>query len=140
MIYYFTLIARYEGIIQFTNEKQQLKFEKSKLEAQKSSLDKSTEKFKIVAPKSGKMHLNAPLTKGMVLQAGNLIGTMTNNEEKLIVEALIPSNERPRIHVNDEVSLVVGGLLQSEYGTISGKVISDKSAIFLLGFISKYAI
>lgn len=116
--------ARYDGIIQFTNEKQQLNFEKSKLEAQKSSLDKATEEFNIVAPKSGKMHLNASLTKGMVLQAGNLIGTMTNNEEKLIVEALIPSNERPRIHVNDEVSLVVGGLNQAEYGTVKGKVSS----------------
>ena len=116
--------ARYDGIIQFTNEKQQLNFEKSKLEAQKSSLDKATEEFNIVAPKSGKMHLNTPITKGMVLQAGNLIGTMTNNEEKLIVEALIPSNERPRIHVNDEVSLVVGGLNQAEYGTVKGKVSS----------------
>lgn len=116
--------ARYDGIIQFTNEKQQLEFEKSKLEAQKDSLNKSTEEFKIVAPKSGKIHLNAPLTKGMVLQAGNLIGTMTNKEEKLIVETLIPSSERPRIHINDEVSLAVAGLNQAEYGTVKGKVVS----------------
>ncbi|MGL4875827.1 MAG: HlyD family secretion protein, partial [Clostridium sp.] len=117
-------VARYEGILQFTNEKKQLEFEKSKLEAQKKSLEKAAEEFKIIAPKSGKLHLNAPLNKGMVLQAGSLIGTLTNKEEKIIIESLIPSNERPRIHVGDEVSLAVAGLSQSEYGTIEGKVSS----------------
>lgn len=33
--------AKYEGVIQFTNEKKQLEFEKSKLEAQKNSLKKA---------------------------------------------------------------------------------------------------
>lgn len=46
------------------------------------------------------------------------------NEEELIVETMLPSSDRPRIHVEDEVALAVGGLLQSEYGTIPGKVIS----------------
>lgn len=116
--------VRYEGILQFTNEKEQLKFEKSKLEAQKNSLDKAKEEFKIIASDSGKIHLSMPITKGMVIQAGNLIGTIANNEDKLIVETLIPSIERPRIHVDDEVSLAIGGLNQAEYGTIRGKVSS----------------
>lgn len=117
-------VTRYEGILQFTNKKKQLEFEKSKLEAQKKSLEEAAEEFKIVAPKSGKLHLNVPLNKGMVLQAGSLIGTLTNKEEKIIIESLIPSNERPRIHIGDEVSLAVLGLSQSEYGTIEGQVSS----------------
>ncbi|VYU29406.1 Uncharacterised protein [Clostridium tertium] len=60
----------------------------------------------------------------MVLQGGTLIGTITSKTEELIVETLLPSSDRPRIHLGDEVALAVGGLLQSEYGTIPGKVIS----------------
>ncbi|MGF0110957.1 HlyD family secretion protein [Clostridium sp. SGI.024] len=59
----------------------------------------------------------------MVLQGGSLIGTITSKEE-LIIETMLPSSDRPRIHLGDEVALAVGGLLQSEYGTIPGKVIS----------------
>ena len=37
---------------------------------------------------------------------------------------MLPSSDRPRINVGNEVALAVGGLLQSEYGTIPGKVVS----------------
>lgn len=117
-------VLYYDTIIQFTNEKKQLEFEKSKLEAQKSTLEKACDEFKIIAPKSGKIHLSTPLNKGMVLQTGALIGTMTNNEEKLIVETLISSSDRSRIDLNNEVSLSVVGLNQAEYGAIKGKVSS----------------
>ncbi|WP_291631361.1 HlyD family secretion protein [Clostridium sp.] len=73
--------------------------------------------------KSVVIHLSTPLTSGMVLQGGSLIGTITSKEE-LIIETMLPSSDRPRIHLGDEVALAVGGLLQSEYGTIPGKVIS----------------
>ncbi|WP_434304204.1 HlyD family secretion protein [Clostridium botulinum] len=115
--------VKYEGILQFTNEKENLKFEKSKLNAQKNALNKSKEEFKIVAQSSGKIHLNMPITKGTVLQAGSLIGTIFDKKDKLIVETMVSSVERPRIHVNDQVSLVVGGLNQAEYGTIKAKVL-----------------
>ena len=117
-------VAKYEGVIQFTNEKKQLEFEKSKLEAQKNSLKKASDEFKVIALKSGKIHLNSSLNKGMVIQAGSLIGTLTDKEDKIIIESLIPAIERPRIHTNDEVSIVVSGLSQSEYGCIKGQVSS----------------
>ena len=37
---------------------------------------------------------------------------------------MLSSSDRPRIHEGDEVSLVIGGLNQAEYGTVPGKVIS----------------
>jgi multidrug efflux pump subunit AcrA (membrane-fusion protein) len=37
---------------------------------------------------------------------------------------MLPSVERPRIHIGDEVAIAVGGLNQAEYGTIKGKVVS----------------
>lgn len=113
----------YKTISEFTTEKNQYELELSKLAAQKEALEKGKEQYEVVAQKSGVIHLNTPLTSGMVLQGGSLIGTITSKEE-LIIETMLPSSDRPRIHVGDEVALAVGGLLQSEYGTIPGKVIS----------------
>lgn len=114
----------YETIMSFTTEKSQLQADKSKLEAQKSALENSIGAYKITAPKTGKIHLNTPITKGMVLQAGNLLGNINNHEEGLIIDVSVPSSDRPRIKLGDEVSLAVAGLNQAEYGTVKGKVTS----------------
>lgn len=114
----------YDTILQFTNERQQLELEKNKLATQKGAYDQSADSYKIVAPKSGKIHLNTAITKGMVLQAGNLLGSMTSTDEPLLIETMLPSSERPMIHMGDEVSIAVAGLNQAEYGTIKGKVTS----------------
>ena len=98
--------------------------ERSKLEAQKESITSSTDEYVLYASSSGKIHLNTEIKKGMVLQGGSQIGSIAITTEELIVEALVPSSDRPRIHENDEVSLAVGGLNQAEYGTLSGKVVS----------------
>ncbi|MBU3134181.1 hypothetical protein KPL40_17275 [Clostridium gasigenes] len=37
---------------------------------------------------------------------------------------MLTSSDRPRIHNGDEVSIMVGGLLQSEYGTIPRRVLN----------------
>lgn len=114
----------FKTISEFTSERNQYELEVSKLIAQKDALGNSKEQYEVTAQKSGTVHLNTPVTMGMVLQCGSLIGTIISKEEDLIIETMLPSSDRPRIHVDDEVSLVVGGLLQSEYGTIPGKVIS----------------
>ncbi|MBU3160889.1 HlyD family secretion protein [Clostridium frigoris] len=114
----------YDTILQFTTERTQLELEKEKLDIQRKALGKSSSEYKIVAPKDGKLHLTAPITKGMVLQAGSSIGSITNKDEKLIIETLLPSSERPRIKTGDEASVAVAGLNQAEYGTIKGKVLS----------------
>lgn len=114
----------YETILSFTTEKQQLELEKSKLETQKAAIDNSTNEYKLLSPITGKVHLNTAFNKGMVLQGGSLLGTITNEESEKIVETLIPGTDRPRVKVGDEVSMAVGGLNQAEYGTVKGEVIS----------------
>lgn len=59
----------------------------------------------------------------MVIQSGSLIGTLIDKEDNIVIESLVPAIERPRIHINDEVSIVVSGLSQSEYGCIKGEVL-----------------
>ena len=114
----------YKTISAFTNEKNQYDLEVAKLEAQKVALEKNKEEFKVLAQSSGIIHLNSPLASGMVVQGGTLVGTITNKEDELIIETMLQSSYRTRIHNGDEVSIMVGGLLQSEYGTIPGKVVS----------------
>ena len=114
----------YKTISTFTNERKQYDLEVAKLEAQKVALEKNKEEFKVLAQSSGIIHINSPLTTGMVLQGGALVGTITSKEDELIIETMLPSSDRPRIHNGDEVSIMVGGLLQSEYGTIPGKVLN----------------
>jgi len=114
----------YRTISEFSNERNQYEVELSKLVSQKEALEKSKEQYQVVAQKGGTVHLSTPLTTGMVIQGGSLIGTITSKEEELIIETMLPSSDRPRIHVGDEVSLAVGGLNQAEYGTIPGSVIS----------------
>lgn len=36
----------------------------------------------------------------MVLQAGNVLGGLIDNKEELLIESMLPSNERPRIHLS----------------------------------------
>jgi len=63
-------------------------------------------------------------SKGIVIQVGSLLGTISNADEIVIVETLIPSIDRPRIHEKNHVSLAVGGLNQAEYCTLKGQVIA----------------
>jgi multidrug resistance efflux pump len=114
----------YDTILQFTSERSQLELEKNKLEIQKTAFGKSAGEYKILAPKDGKLHLSVNFTKGMVIQAGNVLGSITAKESDLMIETLLPSSERPRIHKGDEVAVAVAGLNQAEYGTIKGMVLS----------------
>ena len=114
----------YDTIIAFTTERTQLEMEKSKLEAQKESITNSTDEYILYASSSGKIHLSTEVKKGMVLQGGSQIGSIAKSDEELIVDVLVSSSDRPRIHENDEVSLAVEGLNQAEYGTLNGKVAS----------------
>ena len=114
----------YDTILAFTNERKQFEIEKNKLEVQKESITNSTDEYILYASSSGKIHLSTEVKKGMVLQGGSQIGSIAKSDEELIVDVLVSSSDRPRIHENDEVSLAVEGLNQAEYGTLNGKVAS----------------
>ncbi|HDR3902442.1 TPA: HlyD family efflux transporter periplasmic adaptor subunit [Bacillus cereus] len=116
--------AKYEAILEFTNEKKQLEIEVNKLESQKNALAKSLEEYKITATEDGKFHLSSKITMGMVLQAGAVIGSTSQRDEDLIIELNLPSAERAKVKIKDDVEMVVAGLNQSEYGIIEGRVIS----------------
>lgn len=114
----------YETISEFAREKMQLDLELNKLKSQKKALSNSSEDYKLYANQSGTIHLNDDIKEGMFVQAGTAFGNISNKNKGIIVTSMIQGNDRPRIHKNDEVSLIVGGLNQADYGTLDGKVIS----------------
>jgi len=96
----------YDTILAFTNERTQLDMEKDKLESQKESITSSTDEYILYASSSGKIHLNTEIKNGMVLQGGSQIGSIAITTDELIIDTLVSSIDRPRIHENDEVSLL----------------------------------
>ncbi|ALL11720.1 bacteriocin ABC transporter [Bacillus thuringiensis] len=116
--------AKNELLLEVTNEKKQLEIDINKLESQKNALVKSLEEYKIFATEDGKFHLSNKITMGMVIQAGALIGSIAEENENLIIELNLPSTERAKVKVQDDVEMVVAGLNQGEYGVIEGEVVS----------------
>lgn len=114
----------YETASDFTKERKELDLELSKLKIQKKALFNSSEEYKLYANQSGTIHINDEIKKGMFTQVGTIFGNISNKNKDIIITSIIQGTDRPRIHENDKVSLVVGGLNQSEYGTLDGKVAS----------------
>ena len=69
----------FKTISEFTNERKQYEMEVSSLIAQKDAYGKSKEQYVVTAQVDGIVHLNTPLTVGMVVQGGNLVGMISEN-------------------------------------------------------------
>jgi len=69
----------------------------------------------------------------LILSAGTQIGTINSSESTKIIEMYIFSHQRSKIEVGQECKFTVDGLAQTEYGTISGTVLSISSDAILQG-------
>ena len=97
------------------------------IDAQLAALKTGKRSYEVVASASGILHLLADYKPGMVVQAGAAIATITPANEETIIEAYISPSDRVKINTGDEVKIAVSGLVQSVYGTISGRVIQIDS-------------
>lgn len=97
------------------------------IDAQLAALETGKETYEITASASGILHLMADYKDGMVVQAGAAVATITPVNEAMVIEAYISPADRAKINCGDDVSIAVSGLMQSVYGTISGKVIQIDS-------------
>ncbi len=108
----------YSSLEEYTGQKAQ---QNSQLQMYKDSLSAYT----IKALQHGIIHLTSGLTEGTVLQAGSLLGNITNsNKDDLYFNALISATERSKLSVGSPVEIAVSGAMQTEYGTLNGEVIS----------------
>ena len=92
------------------------------IDAQLASLQSGKSEYVIRASTDGILHLVADLKSGMVIQATTTIGTITPQNAEPIIEAFVSTADMARIHVGDDVRIVIDGLAQNVYGTIEGTV------------------
>lgn len=97
------------------------------IDAQLAALETGKGTYEITASASGILHLMADYKDGMVVQAGAAVATITPVNEAVVIEAYVSPADRVKINSGDDVSIAVSGLMQSVYGTISGKVIQIDS-------------
>ncbi len=58
----------------------------------------------------------------MVIQEAQTIASITPENSQYVIEAYVSTSDMARIHEGDSTQIVVDGLSQNIYGTISGRV------------------
>lgn len=91
----------------------------SQLDMYKDSLSSYT----VVATQSGIVHLTPGLTVGTVLSNSTLLATISSDDsDNLYFQLAVSASERSKLLVGSDVEIAVSGAMQTEYGTLSGKV------------------
>lgn len=103
----------------------ELKMQLAQYQSQLTMYQEALSDFILKAEQSGVVHLIPGLTKGTVLQAGALLGSISSKDSSTYYfETIIPAFDRSKIKINNPVEIAIGGILQSEYGVLKGKVIA----------------
>ncbi len=83
----------------------------------------SLEQYTVRATQDGVIHLTAGLTVGTMLQAGTLLGNITSgNQDNLQFDTTVSATDRSKLTVGSTVEIAVGGVMQTDYGVLTGKV------------------
>lgn len=92
------------------------------LDAQLSAVISGQDAYQVKATSTGVLHLMADYKDGMVVQTGTAVATVAPENSQRIVEAYVSTADMARMEEGDKVQIVVDGLSQSVYGTITGTV------------------
>jgi multidrug resistance efflux pump len=76
----------------------------------------------ITANVSGNVHMPINYRAGMVIQTGQMLGSIAQPDDNYFIEAFIHAVDMPRIERGNRVDIAVPGLLESLYGTVGGIV------------------
>ena len=105
------------------------KAEMENLRIQGEAVSEGQSEYTIIARTSGIVHLNADYKEGMIIQAGNAVGSIAAENDTYMVKAYISVNDMPRVEPGNSVDIAVLGLLESVYGTIPGRLVRLDSDI-----------
>lgn len=114
-IYYSTIQSAESAI-------QEAELQIASIDAQLSAISSGQDAYVVKASTSGVLHKLADYKPGMVVQTTTTVATITPENGERVIEAYVSTTDMARMHEGDEVQIVVDGLSQSVYGTISGKV------------------
>lgn len=99
------------------------------LKIQSEAIAEGQSDYRITAPTNGIVYLNIDYKQGMVVQAGNAIGSIANENDTYIVKTYINVNDMPRVNIGDNVDVAISGLMESVYGTVPGQLVNIDSDI-----------
>ncbi|MCD8151159.1 MAG: HlyD family secretion protein [Clostridiales bacterium] len=92
------------------------------IDAQISALQSGQEEYTVKATASGVLHLLGSYKSGMVLQTTTTVATITPENSEPVIEAYVSTSDMARMHEGDTVQIVIDGLAQNVYGSISGTI------------------
>lgn len=112
----------YSAIQSAENIKKEAKQQIDSIDAQLAAVGSGQAEYSVKASGTGVLHLLAAYKKGMVVQTGSAVATITPENSEVIVEAYVSTSDMARMEEGDKVQLAVDGLIQSIYGNITGTV------------------
>lgn len=112
----------YSAIQSAESNIKQAELQIASIEAQLAAVNSGQTAYEVKATASGVLHLLGNYRSGMVVQTTTAVATITPANAEPVIEAYVSTADMARMKEGDSVQIVVDGLSQSIYGTISGKV------------------
>lgn len=112
----------YSAIRSAESNMEQAEQQIASIDAQLAAVSSGQDAYEVKATASGVLHLLGNYKTGMVVQTTTTVATITPENAKPVVEAYVSTSDMARMKEGDIVQIVVDGLSQSVYGTISGTV------------------
>ena len=112
----------YSAIENAENSIKEAKLQIASLDSQLSAIKRGQKAYEVKATSSGVLHLLENYKDGMVVQTTTTVATITPENSKRVIEAYVSTADMARMNEGDEVQIVIDGLSQAVYGTVSGTV------------------
>lgn len=107
------------------------------LNAYKNTIEEWKQKYLLTAPVNGKFENAGFLTENQQLQAGQVLGYVTNESNKYFVEMLVPQTNSGKVKPGQEVLLKFPAYPSQEFGSVKGRIESIKNIPTDSGFLAK---
>lgn len=120
---YYSAIQSAESAIE--QAKQQI----ASIDAQLAAVSSGQSAYEVKATATGILHLLGDYKSGMVVQTTNAVATITPENSQRVIEAYVSTADMARMNEGDIVQIVMDGLSQSVYGTITGTVVQIDSNV-----------
>lgn len=112
----------YSAIQSAENSVKEAKAQIASIDAQLAAVGSGQAEYSVKASGAGILHLLGDYKKGMVVQTGSAVATITPENSEVIIEAYVSTADMARMEEGNQVQISVDGLIQSVYGNITGTV------------------
>ncbi len=119
----------YSAIQAAESSKNEAAMQIASIDAQLLAVEGGQGAYSVRATASGVLHLLENYKSGMVVQTTTTVATITPENSDKVIETYVSTADKARMHIGDKVQIVVDGLAQSVYGTVSGSVLSVDSNV-----------